>query len=217
MNTSSFRYVFKYIIIGDPSVGKSCILNMFLNNRFSTEYEITVGVEFGAKTIDLANSQKVKLQIWDTAGQESFKSITRSYYRAAAVAILVYDITSQASFEAISNWLEECKANGNPEMILVLVGNKVDLEHKRAVPRPVAEDFAKKNGMIFLETSAKANSNIADVFHKSALEVSQKIENGIIDPKIENFGVKIGTEMPAVAPLKQAVSKKKVDESGCCN
>ena len=216
MSLTSFRYVFKYIIIGNPSVGKSCLLNMFLNGKFSTEYEITVGVEFGAKTIEIEDGSKVKLQIWDTAGQESFKSITRSYYRAAAVAILVFDITSRDSFEAITSWMEECKVNGNPEMTLVLVGNKTDLEHKRAVPTSEASEFAKKHNMAFFETSAKTNDKVLEIFAQSANLVNKKIEKGIIDPKIESFGVKLGASMPA-PPLKEIVMKKSEQNSGCCN
>ena len=217
MSLSSFKYVFKYIIIGNPSVGKSCILNQFLNSKFSPEYEITVGVEFGAKTIDIEDGSKVKLQIWDTAGQESFKSITRSYYRAAAVAIVVYDITARESFESIVNWLEECKANGNPEMTLVLVGNKTDLESRRMVPTNEAAEFAKKNNMIFFETSAKTAERITDIFVKSANAVNAKIVKGVIDPKVESFGVKLGAAMPAPPPLKQAMSQKKLEEKNCCN
>ena len=93
MNEVSYVYVFKYILIGDPAVGKSCLLNQFLNNFFPEEYDVTVGIEFGAKVVELEDFQKVKLQIWDTAGQENFKSITRTYYKSSAVAIVVYDTT----------------------------------------------------------------------------------------------------------------------------
>ena len=189
MSNSYFKYVFKYIIIGNPSVGKSCLLNQFLNNRFSEEYEITVGVEFGAKTIEIEDGNKVKLQIWDTAGQESFKSITRSYYRAAAVALLVYDITSRDSFESIGSWLEECKVNGNPEMTLVLVGNKTDLEESREVTYEEGEHYAKEHGMQFFETSAKTAEKVPDIFSRSANKVNDKISNNVIDPKNEMYGV----------------------------
>ena len=131
MNNSVYKYIFKYIIIGNPSVGKSCMLTQFLNNKFIEDYEVTVGIEFGAKTIDLEDFSKVKLQIWDTAGQENFKSITKTYYRSAAVAIVVYDITSKDSFEAISEWVNECRMNGNSTLTLVLVGNKTDLVSER--------------------------------------------------------------------------------------
>ena len=125
----NFEYLFKYIIIGDSNVGKSCIVQRFIEGEFNNELENTIGVEFGAKEIRI-NNKLVKLQIWDTAGQEAFQSITRSYYRSAAGALLCYDITSKQSFENVQNWLEEAKSNGNDEMVICLVGNKNDMENK---------------------------------------------------------------------------------------
>lgn len=125
----NFEYLFKYIIIGDSGVGKSCILLRFIEDTFNPNLENTIGVEFGAEFVEI-NGTRIKLQIWDTAGQEAFQSITRSYYRSAAGALLVYDITSLESFENISKWIEEARINGNPEMILCLVANKSDLEDK---------------------------------------------------------------------------------------
>lgn len=125
----NFEYLFKYIIIGDSGVGKSCILLRFIEDTFNPNLENTIGVEFGAKMVTI-NNTNIKLQIWDTAGQEAFQSITRSYYRSAAGALLVYDITSLESFENIAKWLDEARINGNPEMVLCLVANKSDLEDK---------------------------------------------------------------------------------------
>lgn len=126
-----FDYIFKYIVIGNSGVGKSCIVNRFISDEYSDEIESTIGVEFGAKVIKLQEEGKnlnVKLQIWDTAGQETFQSITRSYYRSAAGALLVYDITNKDSMECCQNWLDEARANGNEEMVICMVGNKSDLE-----------------------------------------------------------------------------------------
>ena len=188
---NSFEYVFKYIIVGDPSVGKSCILNQFLNGHFTEDYDITVGVEFGAKTIAFDNKQ-VKLQIWDTAGQDSFKSITRAYYRGSAAALICYDITCKESFENLETWLDECKENGNPEMTLVLVGNKTDLEDQREVDTEEGRSFAQKHDMVFFETSAKTADRVATLFQKSAEKIYGKIEEGVIDPGNESYGVKMG-------------------------
>lgn len=104
----------------------------FLEGKFNTRYEVTVGVEFGAKMVTI-NEDPIKLQIWDTAGQETFKSITRSYYRSAAGALLVYDVTNRESFENVHKWLEECREHGNPLMTIILIGNKVDMEDKLAL------------------------------------------------------------------------------------
>ena len=217
MNPGAFEYVFKYIIIGDPSVGKSCILNQFLNNAFNEDYDITVGVEFGAKTIDLTNG-KVKLQIWDTAGQDSFKSITRAYYRGAAAALICYDITCRESFENLHGWLEECKTNGNPEMTLVLVGNKIDLAEGREVSVEEGHEFARNNGMVFFETSAKTAERVGEIFQKSAGKIYGKIQDGTIDPKNETFGVKIGTARGKGTLSRGHFKKKKKEkgEGGCC-
>ena len=111
-------------------MGKSCILLQFLENTFKPNHEATIGVEFGTKVIEIEGNQQLKLQVWDTAGQEAFKSITRSYYRNAAGALVVYDITNKNSFNNVVKWLEEAKVNGNREMVLALVGNKSDLEDR---------------------------------------------------------------------------------------
>mmetsp|Transcript_8362 Transcript_8362/g.10203 ORF Transcript_8362/g.10203 Transcript_8362/m.10203 type:complete len:128 (+) Transcript_8362:118-501(+) len=126
----SYAYLFKYIIIGDTGVGKSCLLLQFTDKRFRQQHDLTIGVEFGARTIQIMQ-KNVKLQIWDTAGQESFKSITRSYYRGAAGALLVYDITRRDTFTHLTRWLEEVKQNGNPDMAIMLIGNKSDLDARR--------------------------------------------------------------------------------------
>ena len=125
----NFEYIFKFIVIGDTSVGKSCVVQRFMEGEFNEDQENTIGVEFGAREIKIKNTT-VKLQIWDTAGQEAFKSITRSYYRSAAGALLVYDITNEESFKNVTTWLEEAQNNGSSELVVCLVGNKSDLEDK---------------------------------------------------------------------------------------
>ena len=209
MSYLKFKYVFKYIIIGDPSVGKSCLLNQFINNKFSDEYQITVGVEFGAKILKLPKGS-VKLQIWDTAGQESFKSITRGYYRSACVALIVYDITDRESFIHIENWLDECKANGNKEMTLILIGNKTDLEDDRKISREEGMAFAEKNGLIFYETSAKMGKGVDKIFEGGANNVFKKIESGKVDPENESYGIRLG------AHYNFLMKPKKVEKKKCC-
>merc|ERR550539_139694 len=121
--------------------------------------------------------RKVKLQIWDTAGQESFRSITRSYYRGAAGALLVYDITRRETFGHLTRWLEEARQNGNRNMTIMLIGNKSDLEHRRQVSTEEGQAFADKHGLMFLETSAKTAENVKD---------------GIYDVSNETYGIKVG-------------------------
>merc|ERR1711959_104322 len=148
--TMSYAYLFKYIIIGDTGVGKSCLLLQFTDKRFQPVHDLTIGVEFGARMINIDGKQ-IKLQIWDTAGQESFRSITRSYYRGAAGALLVYDITRKDTFNHLSSWLEDAQQHANSNMTITLIGNKSDLEHRRQVQAKEGEDFAKRNSLTFLE------------------------------------------------------------------
>jgi Ras-related protein Rab-2A len=126
---AAFHYLFKFIVIGDSAVGKSCLLLQFTDHRFKADHDLTIGVEFGARTVSL-HDKSIKLQIWDTAGQESFRSITRSYYRGAVAALLVFDVTKRESFEALDSWMRETRNNANGTITIVLVGNKVDLEEE---------------------------------------------------------------------------------------
>lgn len=207
----SYAYLFKYIIIGDTGVGKSCLLLQFTDKRFQPVHDLTIGVEFGARLVTI-DQQQIKLQIWDTAGQESFRSITRSYYRDAAGALLVYDITRRESFNHLSRWLEEARQNGNPNMTIMLIGNKSDLEHRRAVSTKEGEVFAQEHGLIFLETSAKSASNVELAFIKTAENIYEKIKDGLYDPSREGNGVKLG--VMASAPKGGVGAGKK--STGCC-
>jgi Ras-related protein Rab-2A len=140
-------------------------------------------------TID---NRQIKLQIWDTAGQESFRSITRSYYRGAAGALLVYDITRRDTFNHLTRWLEEARMNSNSNMAIMLIGNKSDLEHRRAVTTKEGEDFAAENGLIFLETSAKTAANVEQAFIKTAEKIYDNILSGVYDVTNEAHGIKVG-------------------------
>ncbi|OMJ87902.1 hypothetical protein SteCoe_10315 [Stentor coeruleus] len=189
----SYNYLFKYIIIGDTGVGKSCLLLQFTDSRFRNDHDLTIGVEFGAKIVQIDN-KTIHLQIWDTAGQESFRSITRGYYRGAAAALLTFDITRRDTFISLSKWLEETKNNGNPNMVIVLVANKVDLDSQRVVSREEGERFARDNKLLYIETSAKTAFNVSETFIRTGKEVLQKILNGEIDTSTNNAGIKVGGE-----------------------
>ena len=173
----NYDYLLKYIIIGDAAVGKSNLLLRFAQNDFKAEYQLTIGVEFGAKNIDI-NNKKFRLQIWDTAGQENYRSITRAYYKNSVCAILVYDISSRESFEHISNWIEDCLAQSPKTVFMVLVGNKSDLNESRKVSFQEGQEMAKNNHLMFFETSAKTGENVDKIFEDSAKEISNKINQG---------------------------------------
>ncbi|KAF7246304.1 Ras-related protein Rab-2A [Varanus komodoensis] len=176
----AYAYLFKYIIIGDTGVGKSCLLLQFTDKRFQPVHDLTIGVEFGARMITIDGKQ-IKLQIWDTAGQESFRSITRSYYRGAAGALLVYDITRRDTFNHLTTWLEDARQHSNSNMVIMLIGNKSDLESRREVKKEEGEAFAREHGLIFMETSAKTASNVEEAFINTAKEIYEKIQEGVFD------------------------------------
>lgn len=188
--------LFKYIIIGDTGVGKSCLLLQFTDKRFQPVHDLTIGVEFGARMIKIED-KNIKLQIWDTAGQESFRSITRSYYRGAAGALLVYDITRRETFNHLSRWLDEARQNGNPDMVIMLIGNKADMEARRQVSTAEGEKFASDHGLIFLETSAKTASNVEEAFGRTAGRIYENISKGVFDVRNEAHGIKLGVQAPA--------------------
>ena len=235
----SLPYSLLYIYI--LGVGKSCLLLQFTDKRFQPVHDLTIGVEFGARMITLDGSSSnnnsnaaaggmdamtttatpIKLQIWDTAGQESFRSITRSYYRGAAGALLVYDITRRDTFQHLSRWLEEAKQHAHENMVILLIGNKNDLEHRRMVSTAEGQAFADQHGLFFLETSAKTAYNVEMAFLKTAEEIHSKILSGIIDPSNESHGIKMGmanhnnpdANRSNIPGMNAAAQKR---QNGCC-
>ena len=155
----------KMIVVGDSQCGKSSLLQQFVHGRFEPGREMTVGVDLAFKTVRL-KEKGIKLQIWDTAGQEVFHSITRVYYRGSHVILLVYDVTEERSFEHIRNWLDRIQTawRGDVTPTIMLVGNKTDLGCHRMVSRERGEAFARRNGMMFCETSAKLGEGVEDAF-----------------------------------------------------
>ena len=175
-------------------MGKSCILLQFTDNKFRYQHELTIGVEFGAKTIDI-NGKSIKIQIWDTAGQEAFQAITRTYYKGAIGALLVYDITRRETFTHVTKWLDDVRTNSSKNVTVILIGNKKDLEDKRQVSYEEGEAFAKENGLMFLETSAKTAYNVVESFNLSAQCILNNIERTGIDPTISsNINLNKGME-----------------------
>ena len=163
MDDEEYTMIFKIILIGDSGVGKTNILSRYNNNEFSLITQPTVGVEFGNKIIKKEN-KSIKLQIWDTAGQERYKAITNAFYKGSKGAFVVYDITRKESFINIDKWIGELKTNGSDDILIVLVGNKTDLEDKREVLTEEVEKKAKQYGIAFCETSALNGQNIEHAF-----------------------------------------------------
>ncbi|CAH9122843.1 unnamed protein product, partial [Cuscuta epithymum] len=163
-------YVFKVVLIGDSAVGKSQLLARFAKNNFSIDSKATIGVEFQTRTV-VIDHKSVKAQIWDTAGQERYRAVTSAYYRGALGAMLVYDITKHQTFEHVARWLEELRGHADKNLVIILVGNKTDLESDRGVPTEVAKEFSEKQNLFFVETSARDSTNVETAFLNLLTEI----------------------------------------------
>ncbi|XWS35485.1 hypothetical protein CRYUN_Cryun20dG0001500 [Craigia yunnanensis] len=167
-------YVFKVVLIGDSAVGKSQLLARFARNEFNIDSKATIGVEFQTKTL-LVDHKTVKAQIWDTAGQERYRAVTSAYYRGSVGAMLVYDITKRQSFDHVARWLEELRGHADKNIVLMLVGNKSDLGSLRAVPIEDAKEFAQRESLFFMETSALEATNVESAFLTILTEIYRTI------------------------------------------
>lgn len=189
MSFDSYDYLIKCLLIGDSGIGKSSLMMRFTEDMFIEKYMSTIGVDFKIKTMNYKN-KLIKFQIWDTAGQDRFRTITSSYYRGSNAIIICYDITEIASFQNVKKWMEEVKMYSIAKPILILCGTKNDLDNKRQISKNEGEEYAKKNGMIFFETSAKNNININDIFEIIAEKKIASIENMYKDTYYNNLNNK---------------------------
>ncbi|POM58775.1 Rab5 family GTPase [Phytophthora palmivora] len=160
----------KVVLLGDTGVGKSSLVLRFVTNNFRPYSESTIGASFMSKMI-VVNDTPIKYQIWDTAGQEKYHSLAPMYYRGAAAAIVVYDITRKQSLTTLKNWVKELKQLGPDNIVIAIAGNKSDLEEKREVPASQARAYAEEIGALFIETSAKEDTNVSDLF----IQISQAL------------------------------------------
>ena len=211
--SKKFDYLLKYIIVGDASVGKSNLLLRFVYNTFKSDYQTTIGVEFGEKNIEL-NNKVYQIQIWDTAGQEEFRSITRAYYKNAVCALVVYDISNKNSFDSAKQWIDDCKSYMTQKVTIVLVGNKCDLEDKRQVTKEEGQELADAYGLLFFETSAKTDVNVKTVFNNSLEEIARRINSNYYDLEDESCGIKLSNE--SKNQILKAPKKEKHKKKSCC-
>jgi len=178
-------HLYKIVLVGDATVGKTHLLSRYIKGPLPKAPTATIGVEFATRTIPLAIGGTVKAQIWDTAGQERYKAITSAHYRQAVGALLVYDVTKQATFSNCIKWMEELRQNAEPNVCIVLVGNKVDLVEKdpgaRQVSYDTAAEFARQHGLSFFESSAITSYNVKHILE----HLMQRVYDLAADGKLE--------------------------------
>ena len=205
MEDDGYDILFKIILVGDTSVGKTNIINKYIKNEFREDFYATIGVEFSHKKFIVEN-RKIKAQIWDTAGQERYKAITRAYYKGAKGAFIVYDITRKETFDDVDKWRNELISSCNQEITVMLIGNKCDLEDQREISKEQGEEKAKSFGFSFLETSALSGENLEKGFQMLIEEIYQKYK--VEQSKSDEINLNSGAEEIKIG--KMAKKKK------CC-
>ncbi|KAI6172084.1 hypothetical protein M3Y98_00934000 [Aphelenchoides besseyi] len=215
-----YNYQYRVILVGDSTVGKTSLLRCFTEGKSATVIvDPTIGVDFFTRLVEIEPNYRVKLQLWDSAGQEKFRSITRSYYRNCAAVIVVYDCTNRQSFENIPRWLKEVEANlGGPspsEIVLLLVSHKADLESQREVFYEEGEFLAKYNKMKFLETSAITTENVNETFLTVAREIHRKQQEGLLYVSDGWEGIKSGLMRSQSITLSNASQDDDANQSTC--
>jgi len=191
--------VYKVLLLGDSTVGKTCFLKKYTDKTFQDVHMSTIGLDYRVKTMTLKSGKVVKLQIWDTAGQDRFRAITKNYYKGANGIILIYDVTSIQTYENVKNWISQIREEASPNVIIYIAGNKIDLEEERKIKTEEGQKLAEELGLPFFETSAKTGVNINESFE----DLVEKID--VVYSKLEE---KTGGNKVKVY---QAKTKK-----GCC-
>lgn len=207
-----YDYLFKVVLIGDSGVGKSNLLSRFTRNEFSLESKSTIGVEFATRSINV-DGKLIKAQIWDTAGQERYRAITSAYYRGAVGALLVYDITRHVTFENVERWLKELKDHTDSNIVVMLVGNKSDLRHLRAVSTEDGQAFSEKEGLYFMETSALESTNVENAFKQILTQIYRVVSKKALDVGEDPSAVPSKGQTINVGTKDDVTATKKV---GCC-
>lgn len=205
-----YDYLFKVVLIGDSGVGKSNLLSRFTRNEFNLESKTTIGVEFATKSI-VAEDKTIKAQIWDTAGQERYRAITSAYYRGAVGALLVYDISKHVTFENVERWLKELRDHADANIVIMLVGNKSDLRHQRAVTTNEAMEFAEKHNLAFIETSALDSRGVETAFQRILTEIYRLLNRNSMQNNKSTHGATQGTKID-ISPSEN----KPTGKNRCC-
>ncbi|KAB2601337.1 ras-related protein RIC2-like [Pyrus ussuriensis x Pyrus communis] len=207
-----YDYLFKVVLIGDSGVGKSNLLSRFTRNEFSLESKSTIGVEFATRSLDV-DGKVIKAQIWDTAGQERYRAITSAYYRGAVGALLVYDVTRNSTFESVERWLKELRDHTDPNIVVMLVGNKSDLRHLVAVSTEDGKSFAERESLYFMETSALEATNVDNAFS----EVLTQIFRVVSRKAMESGNEGAASAVPQGEKIDVSKDVSAVKKGGCCS
>ena len=171
------NYVFKVLLLGDSTVGKTCFLMRFTENTFQEIHMSTIGLDYRFKKMPLDDTKEATVQIWDTAGQDRFRAITKNYYKGAHGIILIYDVTNQKSFDNVKNWVSQIRENASEKAIIYIVGNKIDDSQHRVVSKEQGEGISNEFQLKFFEASAKEDINIAPTFQALVKDIYQIMGN----------------------------------------
>ena len=169
--------VYKVLLLGDSTVGKTCILLKYTDKIFQETHMMTIGLDYRLKTMTLQSGKEVKLQIWDTAGQDRFRSITKNYYKGSHGIILIYDVTSLKTFENVKSWVSQIHEEISDKVVIYLVGNKIDMDDERKVQTEEGQKLAEELGVPFVETSAKSGVNIDNIFSDITERIDKEFGN----------------------------------------
>lgn len=214
-NQASYQYIFKIILIGDANIGKTSIINRYVNKVYNDKYICTIGVDFMMKSM-IVNDQAIKLQIWDTAGMEKYKQITVSYYRGAQAAIVVFDLTSKSSFNSIPRWISDFSQNRNPifEKVIIIVGNKSDMLDEREVSQEEIDAFIKMNNFVYFDCSAKTGDNVEFIFSEIAQLLYFNYKNNM-DAQVRNAIQIRKSNLGNVDNFQTLIDNKKKHKCNC--
>ena len=168
---SKKEFLYKILIIGDSSVGKTCFLTRYADNTFQEVHMSTIGIDYKLKNVKMEDGKIVKLQIWDTAGQDRFRSITKNYYKGANGIVVIFSVTDKKTFGNVKSWIHQIKAEVDEKVTIILVGNKIDDEENREVTKEEGEEAARNFGLDFFECSAKTGENINSTFNELVLKM----------------------------------------------
>ena len=205
MSGGEYENIFKIVMVGNTSVGKTSLIRQLVFQEFFEDNKATVGVEFRPYTMKTSSGTDIKLQIWDTAGQERYRSVAKSYIRKCFGALLVFDLTDRSSFEAVGDWLATLHALSDPNAFILLIGNKSDLGEKRIIGTGEATELAHRNNIEYMETSAKTGHLVQDAFVRMGEEIYRRVLKGTIQAE----------SLPTAIDITKS-DKPKTSESSCC-